>query len=803
MKFKAIIDKMTLEQKISLLSGKDFWQTQSIESLDIPSIFLADGPHGVRRPSVDSDQIGLREGLPATCFPTTATFANSWNQSLVEELGTYLGKEAVAQHVHVLLGPGVNIKRNPLCGRNFEYISEDPYLAGKIAAAYIRGVQSQGVATCIKHFTAANQEERSMSINVVVDNRTLRELYLTAFEIAIQESKPKALMTAYNRINGVYANEHQEVLGKVLREEWDFSGVVISNWGGSNDRVAGLLAGSDLEMPSAGGESARELMSAINQGILEEDLLDRSVERLLDLVFFVNEVHKTPQLDFNIGKHHRFTQRVAEESTVLLKNMGAILPIKFGKKVAFIGEFAEHARYQGAGSSIVTPTILEHTLKCLDESGIVSVGYEPGFLRYGKPSKKLLQRACTLAGRADVVVLYLGLDEWSESQGLDRNTMKLPENQTQLLDALYKIHNNIVVVLSCGTVVEMPWIGKVKAVLHGYLGGQAGARAILRILSGDVNPSGKLAESYPLYYEDVPSAANFPGNEQTVEYREGIFIGYRYYDTLNMDMLFPFGFGLSYTTFEYSNLQVTKQGVRFLVTNTGSVAGMETAQLYTGLPDSKIFRPKKELKGFQKVFINPGTSKEFFIPFDDKSFRYFDEQRESWEIEQGYYTIFVGASSQDIRLTESIFIEGTQGSVPYKSEDLPSYYSGAVSQVSKDEFERLLKREVPEPFWNRSIPLGYNDTIAQCRYAKGLSIRCLYNLLVIYHWLLKKTGQRRRANVITMSIYPLPFRGLSRMSGGKITMTQVDGLLLMANGHFFKGFRKILKRKKRKQRKEM
>ncbi len=788
---------MTLAEKISLLSGKDFWQTQSIESLGIPSIFLADGPHGVRRQAVDSDQIGLRAGLPATCFPTTATFANSWNESLIEELGAYLGKEAVAQHVHVLLGPGVNMKRNPLCGRNFEYVSEDPYFAGKVAAAYIRGVQSQGVATCIKHFAVANQEERSMSINVVIDERTLREIYLTAFEIAIKEGAPQALMTAYNKINGTYANEHIHLLQDILRKEWNYSGCVISNWGGSNDRVAGLIAGNDLEMPSAGGETAQELLRAVATGEISEELLDRSVERLLHLVSATTAVHQNPQLDFNIGKHHRFTQRVAEESTVLLKNDDAILPIKFGTKVAFIGEFAKDARYQGAGSSVVTPTILDHTLQCLDESGIASIGYEPGFYRYGKESKQLLKKASLLAARADVVLLYLGLDEWSEAQGLDRNTMKLPENQTRLLDALYQVNKNIVVVLSCGTVIEMPWIHKVKGLLHGYLGGQAGARAILRILSGDVNPSAKLAESYPVTYKDVPTAAYFPGNEATVEYREGPFIGYRYYDTAHKDVLFPFGFGLSYTTYEYTNLQIDTQGVSFSITNTGPVGGMEIAQLYVGLGESKLFRPEKELKGFAKVFINPGCSKDLHIPFDDKSFRYFHVQTQSWEIESGAYTISIGSSSRDIKLSDSVYIDGGDCELNFNKEQLPSYYRARVEEISNREFEHLVGYPLPSSAWDRTAPLGYDDTIAQCRYAKGRVARVAYRLLLCYHWLLQKTGQRRRANVITMSIYQLPFRGLSRMTGGKIRMTQVDGLLLMANGHFFKGFRKVFKRKKK------
>ncbi len=787
---------MTLEEKVSLMSGKDFWQTASIDRLEIKSIFLADGPHGVRRQAVDSDQIGLRDGIPATCFPTAATFANSWNEMLVQELGAYLGKEAIAQGVNVLLGPGVNIKRNPLCGRNFEYLSEDPYLAGKMAAAYIRGVQSQGVASCVKHFAAANQEERSMSINAIIDERTLREIYLTAFEIAVKEGKTQTLMTAYHKINGTYANEHPLLMQDILRNEWGYSGCVISNWGGSNSRVAGLLAGNELEMPSSGGDTNQDIINAIISGELDIEVLEQSVDRLLDLIFATTELENEPQLDFNIGKHHRFTQRVAEESTVLLKNEDAILPIKFGTKVAFIGEFAEHSRYQGAGSSIVTPTILDHTLKCLDESGITSIGYEQGFTRYGRPSSTLVRKACNLAKQADVVLLYLGLDEWSEAQGIDRSTMKLPKNQVHLLESLSEVSHQIVVVLSCGTVIEMPWINKVKGLVHGYLGGQAGARAILRILSGDVNPSAKLAESYPLSYGDVPSADHFPGSEATVEYREGVFVGYRYYETVKVPVLFPFGFGLSYTDYTYSDLKIEEKGVSFTIENIGAVAGMEIAQLYISYPDSKIWRPLRELKGFSKVFINPSDSKRVYIPFDDKSFRYFDVNTKNWEVEEGEYQILIGASSQDIRLTGNRYIKGTKKLTHSYSEKYPSYYSGKIFDVTDQEFEKLLGEPLPSSQWDRKVPLGYNDTIAQCKYAKSRFARFSYALLVCYHWFLRKIGQRRRANVITMSIYQLPFRGISRMTRGAVSMSQVDGLLLIVNGHFFKGIRQLFRRKK-------
>lgn len=795
MKYKKWIEQMTLEEKASLMSGKDFWQTQDIEHLGINSIFLADGPHGIRRQAVSADKLGLNEGKPATCYPTAATVANSWNAELGEKVGEYLGEEALAQRVNVLLGPGVNMKRNPLCGRNFEYFSEDPYLAGKMAAGYIRGIQSHGISACVKHFAANNQEEKRMTIDTIVDERTLRELYLTAFEICVQEGKTKSIMSSYNKLNGTYTNEHMHLMQDILRNEWGYTGTVITEWGGSNDRIQGLLAGNELEMPTTAGETDKEIVDAIKSGQLNEEVLDEAVDRLLDLIFSTEAAFQKPIGQFDVEKHHRVSQKVAEESIVLLKNDDNILPLKFGKKVAVVGEFAQNARYQGAGSSIVNPTILDHTMDCFEESGIVSIGYEPGFERYGKKNQQKIDQACQLAKKADVVLLYIGLDEATEADGLDRKNMKIPDNQIDLLEALYEVNTNIIAIISCGSAVEMPWIGKVKGLLHGYLGGQAGARAILRVLSGDVNPSGKLAESYPLRYEDTPSYKHFPGKEATVEYRESLYIGYRYYDTAEVDVLFPFGFGLSYTSFEYADLKVDRKGVTFQLTNTGDRAGMEVAQLYIGCTSDNIFRPKKELKGFKKVFINAGESKNVRIPFDNKTFRYFNVKTNKWEIEEAYYTIMIGASSADIRLQQQWFVEGTNAPLPYEKEKLPSYYSGKVNDVSGEEFEQLIGRKIPEPTWDRTQPLGYNDTIAQCQYAKGWFGRIAYYSIIQTQRFLRKIGKRSTANIMDMSILNLPFRGIARMTGGMVNMPMLDGILLMVNGHFFKGLWQVTKEK--------
>lgn len=797
MKYKEIISKMTREEKASLMSGKDFWQTMDVERLGVPSIFLADGPHGIRKQAEAADHLGLNESIPATCFPTAATVANSWNEELGEKMGEYLGKEAVAQKVNVLLGPGINMKRSPLAGRNFEYFSEDPYLAGKLAAGMIKGIQSHGISACVKHFAVNNQEERRMSIDTIVDERTLREVYLTAFEIAVKEGKTKTVMSAYNMLNGEYTNENVHLMKEILRDEWNYDGVVVTDWGGSNDRVDGLIAGNELEMPTTAGETNQEIIAAIENGKISEDVLDECVDRLLDLVFTTEEAFKEEPKTIDKNEHHQMAQKVAEESIVLLKNDSNILPLQKDKKVAVIGDFAKEARYQGAGSSIVNPTFLDNSLNVLKSSDINSIGYEQGFDRYGKKSKKKIDKACALAKEADIVLLYIGLDEVTEAEGLDRQNMVIPENQIELLNALYEVNANIVAVLSSGAVVEMPWINKVKGLVHAYLSGQAGAKAIQRIITGEVNPSGKLAETYPLQYEDTPAYHHFPGKEVSVEYREGPYIGYRYYDTADVDVLFPFGYGLSYTSFDYSDIQVSKEGVTFNITNTGEVAGKEAVQLYVGCQSEVIFRPKKELKGFTKVFLNAGETKSVTIPFDDKTFRYFNVRTNQWEIESADYNIMIGAASTDIRLEDSIFVEGTEAPLPYDKEKLPSYYSGQANDVSIEEFETLLGTKVPNAKWDRAKPLGYNDTIAQCRYAKGMFARFAFRLIKFSHRFLWKIGKRDTANLIMMSVYHMPFRGYARMTGGVVNMPMVDGILKIVNGHFFKGLGHVLRERRK------
>jgi beta-glucosidase len=800
-----IISKMTLEEKASILSGKDFWQTQDILKYGIKSIFLADGPHGIRKQIAASDHLGLNPSFNATCFPTSATMANSWNTELCEQMATFLGKEALTQRVNVLLGPGINIKRNPLCGRNFEYFSEDPYLAGKMAAAYVRGIQSNGVASCVKHFAANNQEHLRMISDSIVDERALREIYLQPFEIAVKEGKAKAIMSAYNKINGIYANEHEKILRDILRKEWGFDGVVVTDWGGADDRVKGLIAGNELEMPTTNGETDREIIAAVKEGKIDEELVDEAVDRLLTLVFQTNAALEAAQdLQTDIEVHHEMARRACEEAIVLLKNENNALPLKSEEKVAIIGDFAQNPRYQGAGSSVVNPTKLENTLENIDLYDLDFVGFEKGFNRYGKPNKRLIKKAVDLAQKADTILLYLGLDEVTETEGIDRADMRLPQNQLDLLNELAKLGKKIVIVLSCGSALEMDFADYADAVVHAYLGGQAVARAALNVLTGKVNPSGKLAESLPNKYGDCPSVNYFPGREKTSEYRESVFVGYRYYDTADVEVRYPFGYGLSYTKFKYSDLEISDKGVKFNITNIGKYNGAEIAQLYVGLEKSKIFRPKKELKGFKKVFLKAGETRTVEISFDEMTFRFFNVASDKWDIEEGDYTIYIGASSKDIRLEGKLHVEGVKADGVYDASKLSSYYACRVKDVSDAEFEALLGRELPNPhfeFYKKNrIKVDTYTPVSMLKYAPGWTGRLFGGAIKFAINFLTAIGKKSSANVLKMGVYYNPLRALSRLGGGLISWGQLQGLIVMFNGKFFKGLSMFFKegRKKKK-----
>ena len=784
MKYIDLIEKMTLEEKVLLLSGKNEWQTWNLDRHHIPSLFCSDGPHGIRKQAGEGDHLGLNPSLPATCFPTAATVANSWDPSLGEEIGEALGEEAQAQDVHIILGPGLNIKRSPLCGRNFEYFSEDPYLAGKMAAGYIRGIQSKGKYACPKHFAVNSQELRRMAMNAVVDERTLREIYLTGFEIAIKEGGAKALMTSYNQVNGTYANENTHLLKDILRGEWGYDGIVITDWGGSNDHTKGVAAGSDLEMPTPGMDSARQIVKAVKEGKLSEEAVDACVDRLLEaaqaLVKGQEEGEK--RKDFDKKAHHELARKAAAKSAVLLKNQEDILPLKPGTHVALIGDFAFDPRYQGAGSSMVNSTRMDKISDMIGEYDLTVTGMAKGYVRTGEPDAVLEKEAVNLARSADVVLYCFGLDELSESEGVDRTHMRIPQNQITLLEAITRVNPNVVGILCAGSAIEMPWINSMKALLHGYLCGQAGAGALLDIIVGKVNPSGRLNETYPLRYEDTPAFKYFPSEQRNSEYREAVYVGYRYYDTAKVRVQFPFGFGLSYTEFEYSDLQVDEMGAEFILTNTGKVDGAETAQLYIGKKDAKVFRPEKELKGFQKVFLKAGESRKVRIPFDDKTYRYWNRKTGHWEVEGGTYTIMIGASCLDIRLGVEVEMEGTTELYPYHTNRMPSYYSGLISNVEDAEFQELLDMPIPDGKWGGELTM--NDAICQMYYAKSPVARFIYKKLT---QMKKKSEDAGKPDLNILFIYNMPFRAIAKMTGGMVSMEMVEGIMAMVNGHLFRG----------------
>ena len=781
---------MTIEEKAAFLSGKTVWQTREIDRLSIPSIFLSDGPHGIRKQAGAGDHLGLNASLNATCFPTAATIANSWNQDLGEEIGQALGEEAASMDVNILLGPGLNIKRSPLCGRNFEYFSEDPYLSGKMAASYIRGIQSKGVYACPKHLAVNSQELRRMAMDAVVDERTLREIYLTGFEIAVKEGHAKAIMSSYNQINGIYANEDKHLLTDILRKDWGFDGIVVTDWGGSNDHALGVMNGSHLEMPGTGKSGMRDIVRAVKDGTLPEEGLDQRLDELLNVVFATHQATVDGKgKKFDVEGHHALARKAAEESVVLLKNSNNILPLKPGTKVAVIGDFAKTPRYQGAGSSLVNPTRQpESILDVIADSGLVMTAYEQGYIRNRKPNAALAKSAVEAAKNADVVLVFAGLDEISESEGLDRTHMHMPQAQNELIDAITAVNTNVVVVLSAGSSIEMPWFDYVKGIVHGYLGGQAGASAMMNVLTGKVCPSGKLNETYPLHYEDTPAFHYYPSKERSSEYREALYVGYRYYTTVGKKVRFPFGYGLSYTTFAYSNLSVDKDGVTFTIKNTGDVEGTEIAQLYVGKQSETIFRPVRELKGFARVTLAPGEEKSVHIAFDDKTFRFYDTRTDTWEVESGNYQIMVGTDADTMVLEGSLDVVGTVAEGGYSKEILPEYFSGKIENVDDIEYRELYGREIPDGSWSGEIQM--NDAVCQLYYGKGIFGKLFYGVLRI---LLKISEWQGKPNLNVLFNYNMPIRGYAKMTGGFVTMKMAEALTEMANGHRIKGTAHLIK----------
>ncbi|MCD4558208.1 glycoside hydrolase family 3 C-terminal domain-containing protein [Schaalia sp. lx-100] len=782
---KATAETLTLIEAAALLSGTSEWDSRALPKRGIPSFVMSDGPHGVRRQLGSGDHLGIAAAEPATCFPTAATVAHSWDPKLAESMGKALGAEARSLGVDVLLGPGLNIARSPLCGRNFEYYSEDPYLSGKMAAGMVRGIQSQGVAATPKHFAVNSQELRRQASDSVLDERTMREIYLTAFEIIVRESHPRALMSSYNKINGTYAHENAHLLTDILRNEWGFDGMVVSDWGGSNSASAAVRAGGSLEMPAPGLHSVREILAAVEAGeISEADVRARAAE----VIAIARSAHSHEERPtYNREAHHELARQVARESIVLMRNNG-ILPLVSGTRVAIIGDMAQNPRYQGSGSSQINPTQLESLCDTATNADVHVVGYAQGYDRLGKPRPDLISEACELAARADVVVLALGLDELSESEGLDRQHLQIPQVQRTLLEALASINDRIVVVLSAGSVVETSWLTFTQALVHTCLSGQAGASAAWDILMGHAEPSGRLSQTWPLRLEDHPTRGFVPSHEPFSVYREGPYVGYRYFDTAEVPVAFPFGYGLSYATWEYSDIVLASEGVRFTVTNTSDRAGVCVPQMYVARP-GKVWGPRRELKGFAKVRLEAGESTEVFIPFDQYTFRHFDRAHHKWQVENGRWTVSIGNNIADLLLnaTWDVASQDDNSGESYEAIPVP-YQTGHVRDLSDADVAKLLGYPVPQH--QKATVLTVNDPLSDMVYSRSWVARCAGRMLEKKKAQADATG---KPDLNILFLTNMPFRAMGKMSKGLISTQAVDAIVECVNGRTFRGLGHLIR----------
>ena len=751
-KLQELIGKMTLEEKASLCSGADFWHTESVERLGIPAMMVSDGPHGLRKQDQEADHLGVNDSIKAVCFPAGCGTAASFNRELITGMGEVLGEECQAEGVGVILGPAVNIKRSPLCGRNFEYYSEDPMVASEMAGALIKGVQSKNVGTSIKHFLANNQETRRMSSSSEVDERTLREIYLAAFEGAVSSQKPWTVMCSYNKINGTYAAEHKEALTDILRGEWGFDGFVVSDWGAVNNRVPDLEAGLDLEMPASGGINDEQIVDAVKEGRLEESVLDRAVERILNIVYRFEE-NRNKSAVFDRDKDHEYAKKVAEETIVLLKNEDGLLPLSEKEEIAFIGKYARQPRFQGGGSSHINSHKVTGAWDVVKDWGNITFAEGYGD-QEDVTDEALIAEAVEKAGKAKAAVIFAGLPDAFESEGFDRSHMGMPNCQNELINRVAAVQPNTIVVLHNGSPVEMPWADQVKGIVEAYLSGQAVGAAVVDILFGKVNPSAKLPETFPYKLEDNPSYLYYLGEGDKVEYREGVFVGYRYYDTKKMDVRFPFGYGLSYTTFAYSNLKLSAAQIKDTdtltvsvdVTNTGSMAGKEVVQLYVSDVESTVIRPVKELKGFDKVDLQPGETKTVTFTLGKRAFAYWNTQIHDWHVESGEFRILVGKSSRDIQLEETVTVESTV--------KLPVHFT--LDSTFGDLMQDKKAREILEPMMKLDMVGGQeedSDVAASAISSEMMEAMMKY----------------------------MPLRGVLSFSSGKVSLEQLQGLLDQLN----------------------
>lgn len=807
MKHPEIVSKMSLEQKAAFVSGYDYWHLEEAPELGLPKIMITDGPHGLRKqkgkdyvePEGAEKQkasIGLGNSVPATCFPPACTSSCSWDPELLVKAGEGMGEECLKEKVSTILGPGTNIKRSPVCGRNFEYFSEDPLLAGKCSAAIINGVQSKGVGTSLKHFCVNSQEAFRMVINEVVDERTLRETYLPAFEIAVKEAQPWTIMNSYNKINGVYASQNAHTQEEIARGEWGFEGLFVTDWGSSVDRIPGLINGTDLEMPSSGPLNTNKIIAAVKSGELDEAILDKRVDTVVDLI-----VKSKPALEkthtYDADAHHQVAAEIAEASMQLLKNDDKILPIKAGQKVAVIGEMAKSPRYQGAGSSVINCTRITDAYSELEKAGVDLV-YAQGYEKSkDEINDAMFEDAKKAAAQADVAIVFAGLTEEFEGEGYDRVNIDMPHSHNALIEAVAEANPNTVVVLAGGSVVLMPWLSKVKGLLNSGLGGQATGIAVARILTGAVNPSGKTSETYPVSFEQNPTFGNYPGGPVTSEHKESVFIGYRYYDAAGLDVVFPFGFGLSYTTFEYSDIKLSADSIKdtdtvtvsFKITNTGDVDGAEVAQVYVADKESTIYRPVKELRAFKKVFVKAGESVDVELELDKRAFAYFNVNINDWHVESGEFDILVGASSRDIRLTATVNVESTVDAVvPDYRETAPNYYNN-VAGITRDDFAAVYG-ELPNPEIDINKKIDIYCCLNDARHTKWGGRLCKLIEKIMSGMGSAENGDGKMLAAMATQI---PVRNFIAMSMGAFSPAQAEGLLMMLNDDqsSFVGFSKI------------
>ena len=791
-----IVSQLTLEEKASLCSGKDFWTLKSVERLGLFSIMVTDGPHGLRKQETSSDHLGINKSVASTCFPTASASVCSFDRDLLFQMGQAMAEECLQEKVAVILGPGVNIKRSPLCGRNFEYFSEDPYIAGELAAAMINGVQSMGVGTSLKHYAVNNQEKARFTCNSVLDERTLREIYLRAFEIAVKKSQPWTVMGSYNPVNSIYACENQKLLNDILRDEWGFEGLVMTDWGAVNNRVLGLKAGLDLEMPGSMGFNDAKIVTAVKEGVLDESVLNKTVLRLVELIL---KSQKNQQEGYKYDKaaHHALAHRAALESAVLLKNE-EILPIKQGQSIALIGAFAKTPRYQGAGSSKINPSRLDNAFDCLKAASL-SFDYAPGYsLEAGSgPNPSLIEEACKIAENKDQVIVFAGLPDEYESEGFDRSSLDMPESHNQLIQALAKVNSNITVVLLLGAPVLLPWAKNVKGILLMYLGGQAGSSAAVDLLLGKSVPCGKLAETWPLSLQDTPCYHYYPGKGRSAEYRESIFVGYRYYDKSEKPVMYPFGYGLSYTKFVYGDLKLNRSSfksgdsleISFTLKNIGPMAGAEIAQVYVAPKNSNIFRAQKELKGFEKVFLQSNETKTLKISLDTRSFAYYSmdniNQKGSWAIEGGEYEILAGPSSRDLPLRAIVQVtgDGYEKVLLELKKKAPEYFDLSAKDliISDASFEALYGQKLPPKQRGPEDPIDLNSTLAEIKHleAGGKFIE------LVSRRASQDLGGEENHDlllIVEKMLMDMPLRSLVMISGGALSPSMLDALIDVLNG---------------------